>query len=154
MPVNGYSVGKDVKVTITSAGQNGVQAIVLDPTQITQFEAKPMKKEDWSRPLNVPPQPLYMPDGWKGTIEVDRKGNTLDMFQAAFENNFWNTNQNIVGGFIQEYITEPNGTMTLKTYANCMFWVDDPGTAKADGKIPQKIEFSAGICQVSQQSSP
>jgi hypothetical protein len=133
-------VGRDVTVTIAGAQGN----IVIPSSQVTHFDAKPLKREDWSRPLNSPPEPLYMPDGWRGTIEIDRSDATLDTFQATLEANFWNGSNQLSGTIVQT-IVEDNGSITQYQYNNVMFWVEDPGNFRADGKVSQRMEFSAGI---------
>jgi hypothetical protein len=140
MPVNGYTVGRDV--TITLAAQGGT-SIVIASSQVTQFDAKPAKKEDWSRPLNLPPMPIYIPDGWTGTVTVDRQDDTLDAFQASLEANFW-AGGNTPSGTILETITESNGSVTQWQYNNAMFWVADPGRFQADGKVSQTLDFCSG----------
>lgn len=144
MPVNGYTTGRDVQVVLNQVGGGNLTGnTVLSPAQITGFDAKPMKREVWARPLNSPPAPIYMPDGWKGTIEVDRMDSTLDAYQAGIEANFWN-GVNLVSGTITETITEDDGSQTVIQFNNCMFWVEDPGSYKADGNVTQRVEFSAG----------
>lgn len=140
MPVNGYTVGRDLVVTM--AGPGG-QSIVIDSDQVTHFDAKPLKREDFARPLNSPPRPLYIPDGWRGTVEVDRADATLDTFQSNQEANFWN-GQNILSGTMLETITEDDGSVTQYQFTSVMYWVEEPGTYRADGKVMQRIDFCAG----------
>jgi hypothetical protein len=123
------------------AGSGGT--IVIPSAQVTHFDAKPIKKEAWSRPLNSPPQPIYMPDGWKGTIMVDRADATLDTFQAGLESAFWN-GQNTLSGTIMQTITEDNGGTTQFQFINVMFWIEAPGAYAVDGIIKQTIEFCSG----------
>lgn len=144
MPVNGYTTGRDVTVTIVGPGGTNV---ILDPTQVTQFDAKPLKKEDWSRPLNLPPIPLYMPDGWRGTIQADRKDSSLDDMQDAQELSFW-AGQNMRSGTIMETITESDGSLTQRRFDNCQFWVEEPGAYHGEGKITQRVEFCASTRKV------
>jgi hypothetical protein len=140
MPVNGYSVGRDVTVTISGPGGT---TIVIPASAVTAFDKRPGKREDYSRPLNSPPIPLYMPDGWRGTFSVDRQDPTLDTFQASQEANFW-AGQNTLSGTILESITETNGSTSQYRYDDVMYWVDEPGAASADRKISQRVEWTAG----------
>lgn len=139
MPVNGYTVGRDVSVNIV--GSDGVQ-IIIPPDQVTHFDAKPMKREDWSRPLNVPPKPLYMPDGWRLTIEVDRKDASLDTYMSDLEQAYW-AGENMLPGTIMETVTEDDGTTTQYRYDGVMLWVDDPGNYRADTRVTQRIVGAA-----------
>lgn len=140
MPVNGFTVGRDITVTITGPGGN---SIVISSDQVTSFDAKPGKRQVWSRPLNVPPKPIYMPDGWQGTIHVDRADATLDTFVNQLEQTFWG-GQNVLPGSILETITEDDGSVTQWHFPNCMFWVNQPGTYHADGIVAQELDFCCG----------
>ena len=140
MPVNGFTVGRDVTVTLTGPGST---SIIISASQVTSFDAKPGKREVWSRPLNLPPLPLYMPDGWRGTLSVDRSDATLDTFLNTLEAAFWN-GQNTLAGSVLQTITEDDGSITQWQFPNAMFWVDDPGAYHADGIINQRLEFCAG----------
>lgn len=139
MPVNGFTVGRDITVNIV--GPDGVN-IVLPPDQVTNFDAKPLKREDWSRPLNSPPKPLYMPDGWRGTIECDRKDSSLDNYQNSVEQAYW-AGENMLSGTVLATITEGNGTTSQWLYEGCQFWVEETGNYRADGKVAQRVEFCA-----------
>jgi hypothetical protein len=140
VPVNGFTVGRDVVVTI--AGPGGTP-IVIDAADVTHFTKRPLKKDDWSRPLNSPPIPLYMPDGWRGTVDVDRQDPTLDTFQANLEATYW-AGQNILAGTMLESVTEPNGTNSQYRYDDVMYWVEDPGDASADKRVSQRLEWCCG----------
>src|SRR5215469_10319270 len=117
MPVNGYTVGRDLAVSIT--GPSNVD-ITIAGNMVTHFDAKPLKREDMSRPLNSPPRCLYIPDGWRGTIEFDRQDATLDTFQSDQEANFWN-GVNLLGGTLLETVTEVDGTTTQYQFNDVMF---------------------------------
>lgn len=141
MPQNGFTVGKDATITITGPGGT---SIVISADQVTDFDPKPMKKEIWSRPLNSPPKPIFMPDGWTGTITVDRADATLDTFQATLEANFWNGVDTLAGTILQT-VTETNGAVTQYQFTGVMFWVSEVGSYKADGLVTQQIEFAASL---------
>lgn len=139
MPVNGYTVGRDI--TVNMVGPDGVQ-IILPPDQVTGFDKRPLKREDWSRPLNGPPQPLYMPDGWHITFDADRKDETLDTYQSDQEQAYW-AGENMLSGTILETITETDGSVTQYRYDGVQFWVEEPGNAKADGLVKQRVTGAA-----------
>lgn len=139
MPVNGFTVGRDTTVNMT--GPNGTN-IILPPDQVTNFDAKPLKREDVSRPLNSPPKFLYMPDGWRLTIEADRKDASLDQYMADVEQAFW-AGAAVNAGTVFQTITEPDGSVTQWQYEGCQFWVEELGNYRADGKVAQRIEGAA-----------
>ena len=140
MPVNGFTVGRDVTVTLAGPGGTG---IVIPANSVTHFTKRPIKKEDWSHPLNLPPIPLILHDGWRGTVEVDRQDSTLDSFQAALEANYW-AGLNNLSGTILESITETTGKNSQFRYDDVLYWVSEPGDGTPDRKLSQRIEWACG----------
>jgi hypothetical protein len=140
LPVNGFTVGRDISITLAGPGGG---TIVIPASAVTHFTKRPLKKDDWSRPLNSPPIPLYLADGWRGTVDIDRQDASLDTFQANLEASYW-AGQNILSGTMLESITETNGTSSQYRYDDVMYWVEDPGDGTPDKKVSQRIEWCCG----------
>ncbi len=58
---------------------------------------------------------LELPQGWEGSIEVERADNTLDDYFAALEANYY-SGKNITTATITETIQEPNGSISQYRY--------------------------------------
>lgn len=139
MPFNNFSTGQDVVLdVITTTGQLAL------PVTTTGFEAKPLYNRIKSRPLNGPPLEAAIPDGWEGTITMDRQNSVVDDFFAAQEAGYF-SGQNVLTATITETITEGNGGISQYRYTNVSLRFDEAGSKKGDDKIQQTIGFFASF---------
>lgn len=135
MPLNGYSVGKDVTVTLNMP--NGILRIKL-----TAFDAKPVYYDLRAKPLGDPTITMSIPDGWKISAKCDRQDATLDDFCAQYEAAYW-AGQNVLTGSITETITEVDGTTSRYRYTNVNLKVTDPGSWSSEKLVDQTLEADA-----------
>lgn len=135
MPLNGYSVGKDVVITLNMP--SGILRVNL-----TMFDAKPVFLDLKSRPLNSPPVHMNIPDGWKGSAKVDRQDASLDDFTAQAEAAYW-AGQNVLKGSITQTVTEPDGSTSRYRFTNVSLKITDPGSWSAEKLVDQSLEFEA-----------
>lgn len=136
MPVNGYSVGRDVTVNInTSTGP-------LRLSTITGFTSKPNIEKKDVRGLDGIRRPLVFPDGWNGQFDVSRQDSTLDDFWATVEANYY-AGQGIPGATITETITEPDGSVNQYRYLGAILFLDDAGDWKGNEAVNQRLSFEA-----------
>ena len=135
MPLNGYSVGKDVVLTV-----NTPTGILRLP--ITNFDAKPVYTDLKAMPLGSPPKHRSIPTGWKGTIKLDRQDSTVDDYCAQVEASYW-AGQNIVTGSITETISEVNGSTSRYRYTDVNLKITDPGAWAGEKLVDQSLEFEA-----------
>src|SRR5579863_7397924 len=105
MPVNGFSIGRDISLTIVTPTGN------LATTGLTSFTAKPMFTDIKSKRLDGQTYFGEIPDGWSGTFRLDRLSPAVDTFFATLEANYY-AGQNNPAGTIQEVIQEADGTTT------------------------------------------
>lgn len=137
MPMNGYSVGRDVSIDIF--GQvNGV----VTPKEVTMFEKKQRTNRVEIKRIDGIVDFLELPQGWEGSIEVERADNTLDDYFATLEANYY-SGKNIVTATISETIQEPNGSISQYRYERVMFKYSDAGQAKNDASIKLKLDWVA-----------
>ena len=135
MPLNGYSVGKDVVCTLNMP--SGILRVIL-----TNFDAKPVYTDLKASPLNSPPVHMSIPSGWKGTAKCDRQNATLDDFAAAYEAAYW-AGQNVLTGTITETISEVDGSTSRYKFTNVNLKVTDPGAWAGEKLVDQTLEFEA-----------
>ncbi|SRR5579883_2871786 len=137
MPVNGFSVGRDVSVQIF--GQTGT---VTQFDTITSFDKKQMTDRVKVKPLNGPPIFLEIPDGWEGSISVDRSDSNVDDYFAGIESSYY-AGLNIGTAQITETITEASGATTQYRYTGVQFKLDDGGAASGDNIMKMKMSWVA-----------
>src|SRR5258708_4897027 len=110
MPVNNFTVGKDISLVIqTPTGQLAISA------GITDFSADPMYTDLKSKPLNGIPIFGLIPDGWKGSFKLDRLNPLVDNYFAGLEAAYFQGG-NQLAGTIYETIGEPDGSLTQWRY--------------------------------------
>lgn len=136
MPVNGYSVGRDVSLDIV--GPNGP----LRFNQITKFSSKPDTTDHKIKGLDGVTRHVRFPDGWSGGFDIERRDSTLDDYFAQLEANYY-------GGLneqpltITETITEVSGAVTQYRYTEVLLRLDSAGDWAGDSVVSQKVSFMA-----------
>ena len=138
MPVNNFTVGKDVSLIVqTPTGQLNIS------NGITDFTADPVYSELKSKPLNGVPVFALIPDGWKGSFKLDRLSPAVDQYFAALEAAYFN-GANQIAGTIYETITEADGSLSQFRYTGVIIKLEKAGDYSGDKKVEQSISFMAG----------
>lgn len=136
MPLNGFSVGRDNAITINTPFG------VLAPSLITNFEAKQDHTEKKVKGMDGVVRNVIFPDGWEGTLDVDRQDSTLDDFFANLEAGYY-AGQSFGTSTITQSIAEANGSITQYQYVGVNFRYDEAGSWKQDDTVHQKVHFIA-----------
>ena len=102
MPINSFSVGRDVSLTVVLNGQT------VTFNGLTSFTADPQIKDVTSKAIDGTPRYGIIPDGWKGSFKMDRLDATVDDWWADLEQAYFN-GQNVAAGTIMETIQEADG---------------------------------------------
>lgn len=136
MPINNFSVGKDIALTVvTSYG-------TLTFAGLTDFTADPMTTDLKSKLINGTPIFGFIPDGWKGSFKLDRLDPTVDNYWAQVEADYY-SGKNIVSGTISESITEADGSVTQWQYTGVILRLEKSGDWGGDKKVEQSVSFEA-----------
>lgn len=136
MPVNGFSVGRDVTTTISTPDGT------LTPTLITKFSAKQQKVTKKVKGLDGITRTLVFPDGWTGDFEFSRQDSALDDHFAQEEANYY-AGADSQPSTIMQTITEPNGSVNQYQFTGVTFIYEDAGTWAGDDNVIQKVSFNA-----------
>lgn len=139
MPVSStqgnFSVGRDV--TVVLIGPFG--RVTLD--NVTGFDAKQDTVKLRSNRLDGVKMNADLPDGWSGSIMVDRGSNALDVLVAGIEANWFAgtyTNSTMF-----QYVTEVGGTQTVFAYDNVSISLSDAGNWQPDAVVKQSLAWTA-----------
>jgi hypothetical protein len=136
MPMNGYTVGRDVAIDINTPGG------LLRLGGVTDFDRKQVTTQVKVRPIGQKPAYLELPDGWDGTMAIERKDSLLDDFIAQLEVAYY-AGVEMNGSRITETITEVDGSLTQYRY-NGVFWkLDDAGSVKQNDTVKMKLGWCA-----------
>ena len=130
MPVNNFTVGKDLSFTLL-----GPAGTTLTLNGVTEYTTKPLFTKLKHKGLDGHPLHAAIPDGWEISIKLDRQDATLDQFFAALEASYF-AGVNISNGTISENIQEVNGSVSKFQYTNVSLTYEDAGAYKGDSFVP------------------
>ncbi len=136
MPLNGFSVGRDVSLDII--GPSGPLRFNL----ITGFNSKPDITDQKIKGLDGITRHVRFPDGWSGGFDVARADSTIDDYFAQIEANYY-AGLNELPVTITETITEVSGAVTQYRYLQVLLKLDDAGQWQGDQTVKQKVSFVA-----------
>jgi hypothetical protein len=136
MPLNGFSVGRDIATNIQTP--SGALPLAL----ITKFTSKPETTDKKVKGLDGRTRHLIFPDGWTGSFEVERMDSTVDDFFAAQEAGYY-AGLDLLPSTITETITEASGATTQYQFNGVILKLDDAGDWEGDNTVKQKISFMA-----------
>lgn len=136
MPINGFTVGRDLTLVINAP--EGVLRITLQ----TEFDAKPTVTDAKVIGLDGIVRHVIFHAGWQGNVSVERQDATLDNYWAQLEDDYYN---GLVQGActISETITEPDGSVSQFRYEGVVLKLTDKGNFKGDSTVKQKLDFLA-----------
>ena len=137
MPVNGYSVGKDVSLDIVDPNLG----IMRFPVR-TGFEAKQKTVDIEVKRLDGIVDHVIMPSGWTGTFDYERGSGALDDYFAFVEAAYY---AGAPSGTlsITQTIVNPNGSISQYRFDRVVVKYDDAGSWKGDATVKQKIAWMA-----------
>lgn len=136
MPVNGYTVGKDVSIDIT--GPNGPVRFSVK----TGFSAKQDTNDTKVKRLDGVTDHVLTYDGWTGTLDFERQSSALDDYFAQQEANYF-AGVNSLPISITETTTEADGSVSQFRYTSVVLKYDDSGSKTGDATVKQKVSWMA-----------
>jgi len=136
MPLNGFTVGRDIALTFV--GPNGPLQFNL----ITDFRSKPEITDQKIKGLDGITRHVRFPDGWSGSLSIERQDSTIDDYFAQLEANYY-AGLNEQSMTITETITEVNGSVSQYQYTGVLLKLDDAGDYSGDKTVKQSVSFVA-----------
>ena len=138
MPNNGFSIGHDVSVDISDI-VTGKQVVF---PLVTGFSAEPKTKQIISEPLNGPPFFAENPNGWGGTIDLDRTDGSVDFWFADREARYYK-GQSLFNVTIVQTVQERDGSISQFRYPNVALKLSQAGQWKASEKVSIRLDWVA-----------
>ncbi|HKT53322.1 MAG TPA: hypothetical protein VJP88_02645 [Caulobacteraceae bacterium] len=135
-----YNVGRDATLNIVASGSP------LSPILLTNFESNQETVDLKSKPLNGPPIFQKVPDGWKGSFEIDRANSILDDYFAAEESAYFagdDANVVTILQTIRDAAVGAVGPVHQYRYTGVVLKLENAGAYTADAKVSQKVSFVA-----------
>lgn len=137
MPMNGFTVGRDVSIDLF-----GNLGSVVRFNLITQFESKQNTTRITIKGLDGKNRYLELPEGWEGSFAVTRGNRVVDDYFAQIEDTYYDGGD-IQAASITETIQEPGGGISQWRFEGVMLKLDDAGSYQGDAEVKQKISFCA-----------
>lgn len=138
MPVNGMNTGVDYTLSFYD-GASG-QLVTLGDVQNVKIVA--LKHDIGSRPYNNVPRYGYVPDGFKIDFTITRTGPEIEDFMVTSSQNF-NAGNVLSPGFLNETITNPDGTISAYQYTNFVIFLTDHGNISRESVVTLALEGMA-----------
>jgi hypothetical protein len=136
MPINGFTVGSDVTLVIsTGSGPLGVNLRTGFTSKMDTTEQKIMGLDGITRHVRFV-------NGWSGSFMVERTDSVLDQYFALVEADYY-AGVDALPLSIDQIITERNGGITAWRYQQVMLKYDDAGDWGGDKTVKQKFSFLA-----------
>lgn len=136
MPMQGYSVGRDVTLVLqTPTGP-------LSIPKITNFTRKQDATVERVKRIDGITDNLRFFDGWSGSLRAKRNGPDVDRYFAQLEANYY-AGLNEIPAQIYETIAEPNGAISQFRYDGVMLTLDNAGDVSGDASIELSLNFTA-----------
>jgi hypothetical protein len=136
MPINGFSVGRDIALDIT--GAEGPLRLGL----ITKFSSKPEMTEEKIKGLDGVVRHVRFPEGWSGTFEIERQNALLDQYFAQLEDDYY-AGANESPCTITETIIEPTGELSQYRYEGVLLKLEEAGDWEGAKTVKQRLSFVA-----------
>jgi hypothetical protein len=138
MPMNGFTVGRDIALQIMGQNNSVVASFALQ----TSFDFKQGVVKIQSKGIDGVIRHLYLPDGWSGTMKFDRGNSNVDDYFAQLESNYY-AGSNIGAAQITQTITEASGNLTQYRFIGVMMCLDDGGNYAGENLVAQTISWAA-----------
>jgi len=137
MSQNGYSLGRDVTLTIILPDGSS-----LGLGKVTGFDSKQDTTDQKIKGIDGITDHLRFYEGWSGSFEMERRGPEVDAYFAKLEANF-HAGADEPPATLQQTIVEPNGQVSQYRYERVLLKYDDAGKWGGDKSVHQKITFVA-----------
>lgn len=131
-----FNTGRDVSIDVT--GPNGIISIPL----ITDFESKQDVTQLKSAGLDGVTRHYNVPDGWSGSIGLDRANAAIDSLIDAYEAAYY-AGSSRVQGSITETVQEIDNTISQWRFVGVEFHCTNAGSWKKDSKVEPKLDWTA-----------
>ncbi|WP_426102905.1 hypothetical protein [Pseudomonas sp. PSPC3-3] len=136
MPINGFTMGKDVSIDINTS--NGP----LRLPAVTKFTSEPVLGNISVTTLNGVTEEAPFPKNWKGTVSIERRDSTADDYQAQWEADYFG-GVTRAASTITETIQESNGSFSTYRYTSVQLQLSKAGDKAGDKTVEQDFNWTA-----------
>lgn len=135
MPVNGMNVGVDY----TFMYYDGSSGQLINFGDVQNVVITELKHDIKNMPYNDDPSYGYVPDGFRIEFTVTRTSSAIEDYQVNLDTMFRNA-QVQSPGYLNETITDPDGSVHRYQYQKMVVFVTDQGNVSRDKAVTLKVE--------------
>lgn len=135
MAINNITVGRDYSLAYYDTDTQSI----IDMGDVQNVKITASKHEIKSQPYNDVPRFGYIPDGYKFSFTITRTGSALEEFQLAANTRF-NAGNATKAGFLNETVTNPDGSVSRYQYTGVVMWVDAVGEISREKPVQMQAE--------------
>lgn len=134
-----FNHGRDLSLDFIGPNNTPVSIAIL-----TDFDSKQDMTAIKSAGIDGVTRHFHIPDGWSGSLKLDRASRSVDDLVATLEAQYY------AGGTssplsIVETIREVDGTISQWRYEGVRIKLDDAGKWRKDAKTEQSLSFSCSF---------
>ena len=137
MPLQGFSVGRDISFDITDT-----TGAPLDFGLLTEFKSKKDNKKHKVNPIGGGSIEITFPDGYSGTFKYERRNSSADDYFCRMDANYYAGTDTPQLSFT-ETVQNPDGSISQYRYIGVTLSYDDGGTWAGDKTVSQTIAWHA-----------
>lgn len=137
MPLQGYSVGRDITLVVILPGGLALQLGI-----VTSWNAKQETTDQRVKRIDGNTDHLRFFDGWSGSFKMERDGPAIDQYFADLEANFFAGDDEPPATIVQT-ISEPDGSVSEFRFERVLLRYDDAGEWGSDKSVSQALSFMA-----------
>lgn len=134
MPVNGMNTGTDYSIMF----YDGTSGTLIDLGDVQDVNITALKHDIKSQPYNSVPRYGFVPDGFNIDFSITRTGAVLEDLMVQFNANF-NAGAVQKPGFLNQTVTNPDGTTSRYQYTNFVVFLTDHGNISRDKTVTLKL---------------
>lgn len=131
------NTGRDCSVVVVHPAFGRIQ---LD--NVTGFDPKQDVIKLSTKRLDGVRMTAHLPNGWSGSISVDRGTPSLDIIVAQIEAG-WIDSGTYQNCTLYQFIAEAGGTQTVAIFDNVSLTLADAGNWQPDAVTKQRLDFEA-----------
>jgi hypothetical protein len=132
----------NVGVDYTISFYDGTTGALVNLGDVQTVKITAQKHDIKSAPYNGLPRYGFVPDGFKIDFSITRIGSVLEDYMVAFSQNF-NAGNVQKPGFLNQTITNPDGSISRYQYTNFVIFLTDHGDISRDKTVTLTLEGMA-----------
>lgn len=141
MPMNGFSVGKDLSIDLVDPNTN----IATSSFSLrTGFSERQLTSRVVIKGSDGIVRYLELPEGWEGELDYTRQNSAVDDYISGLETSYYAGLNNLTAQMTKT-VVNPDMSISTFQFQGVVFKLTDGGTWNSDNEIKQKLGWVASL---------